>query len=152
MRDYDRVKEMDGEVPGIADMLRRAKVELKKSKRVDYYALLDVQKDCSEADIKKVVTLAVLPPIRKGHIARSELDLACLCRRTSALRCATIQIRRHRRSGQKPRRSSSRLAPRWPSCPTRTSGASTMQVCGEPLCHACSVHDVWQQTAHLLSG
>lgn len=39
---------------GIAAMLRNAKTELKKSKRVDYYKLLDISQDASETDIKKV--------------------------------------------------------------------------------------------------
>jgi DnaJ family protein C protein 7 len=45
---------MDSEVQGIAAMLRNAKTELKKSKRVDYYKLLDISQDASEIDIKKV--------------------------------------------------------------------------------------------------
>ncbi len=53
VRDYERAREMDADVAGIADMLRRAKLELKKSRRVDYYALLEVPKDASDADIKK---------------------------------------------------------------------------------------------------
>ncbi len=46
---------MDSEVQGIAGMLRHAKTELKKSKRVDYYKLLDISQDASDNDIKKVL-------------------------------------------------------------------------------------------------
>lgn len=45
---------MDSEVQDIGAMLRNAKTELKKSKRIDYYKLLDVSQDASETDIKKV--------------------------------------------------------------------------------------------------
>ena len=58
----DQVKEMDSEVQGIAAMLRNAKTELKKSKRVDYYKLLDISQDASEADIKKVRRTCTLQP------------------------------------------------------------------------------------------
>ncbi len=50
---------MDSEVQGIAGMLRHAKTELKKSKRVDYYKLLDISQDASENDIKKVLPVDV---------------------------------------------------------------------------------------------
>ena len=50
----EQVKEMDSEVQDIGAMLRNAKTELKKSKRIDYYKLLDLSQDASEADIKKV--------------------------------------------------------------------------------------------------
>lgn len=58
-----QVKEMDSEVQGITGMLGNAKKELKKSKRVDYYKLLDISQDANDADIKKV------PPIALGLIS-----------------------------------------------------------------------------------
>lgn len=54
---------MDSEVQGIAAMLRNAKTELKKSKRVDYYKLLDISQDASETDIKKVHPPALSPVV-----------------------------------------------------------------------------------------
>lgn len=45
---------MDAQTQGINQMLRDAKVALKKSKRVDYYKLLEVSQDATEYDIKKV--------------------------------------------------------------------------------------------------
>lgn len=44
---------MEPELPDIGGLLREAKVALKKAKRVDYYALLEVDVGASEADIKK---------------------------------------------------------------------------------------------------
>ncbi|BDA47764.1 DnaJ homolog subfamily C member 7 [Coccomyxa sp. Obi] len=60
VRDYEKVQGMDSEVQGIAGMLRHAKTELKKSKRVDYYKLLDISQDASENDIKKAYKRAAL--------------------------------------------------------------------------------------------
>jgi tetratricopeptide (TPR) repeat protein len=37
VRDLNKVQELDSELQGVAEMLKHAKVELKKSKRVDYY-------------------------------------------------------------------------------------------------------------------
>lgn len=48
---------MDAQTQGINQMLRDAMVALKKSKRVDYYKLLEVSQDATEYDIKKVTHL-----------------------------------------------------------------------------------------------
>lgn len=37
VRDFTKVQELDDKFPGIAEHVKRAKLELKKSKRVDYY-------------------------------------------------------------------------------------------------------------------
>lgn len=37
----------------LREKLHKAKIELKKSKRKDYYGLLEVAKDAGEAEIKK---------------------------------------------------------------------------------------------------
>ena len=49
-----QVKEMEPETPGIKESLRAAKLALKKSKRVDYYKLLEISQDANDYDIKKV--------------------------------------------------------------------------------------------------
>ena len=49
-----QVKEMESETPGITESLRNAKLLLKKSKRVDYYKLLEINQDANDYDIKKV--------------------------------------------------------------------------------------------------
>ncbi|KAF8631708.1 hypothetical protein AX15_002235 [Amanita polypyramis BW_CC] len=43
----------DGDVRGLKTELKRAEVALKRSKTKDYYKILDVPKDCTEAGIKK---------------------------------------------------------------------------------------------------
>ena len=45
---------MDSHTPGIGESLRNAKLLLKKSKRVDYYKLLEISQDANDYDIKKV--------------------------------------------------------------------------------------------------
>ena len=49
-----QVKQMEPEMADIGRLLREAKVALKVSKRVDYYALLEVDATASDVDIKKV--------------------------------------------------------------------------------------------------
>ena len=55
-QDYTRAQELaadEGSSEEVSQLLREAKVALKKSKRVDYYALLEVAVDASATDIKK---------------------------------------------------------------------------------------------------
>ena len=52
-----QVKDMDSHTPGIGQSLRHAKLLLKKSKRVDYYKLLEISQDANDYDIKKVAPL-----------------------------------------------------------------------------------------------
>lgn len=53
VRDYEKVKSIDPATQGIAQKIKNAKLELKKSKRKDYYKILDVSKNCTEDEIKK---------------------------------------------------------------------------------------------------
>ncbi|KAK9836016.1 hypothetical protein WJX81_006398 [Elliptochloris bilobata] len=53
VRDFERVKQMEPEMPDIGGLLREASTALKKAKRVDYYALLEVDACANEAEIKK---------------------------------------------------------------------------------------------------
>jgi len=53
VRAYKAIQESSPEEPGIAKEIRNAELELKKSKRKDYYKILELDKDCSETDIKK---------------------------------------------------------------------------------------------------
>lgn len=53
VRAYKAVQEANPEEPGIAKDIRHAELELKKSKRKDYYKILGVEKEASEQEIKR---------------------------------------------------------------------------------------------------
>jgi DnaJ family protein C protein 7 len=53
VREYKAIHEANPTEPGIAKDIRSAELELKKAQRKDYYKILGVEKDVSEADIKK---------------------------------------------------------------------------------------------------
>jgi DnaJ homolog subfamily C member 7 len=53
LREYKAVQEANPSEPGIQREVRNAELELKKSKRKDYYKILDVPRDASDADIKR---------------------------------------------------------------------------------------------------
>ena len=49
----ERVKQLDPSTPGISQRIRDAKVDLKKSKRKDYYKILDIPQSANDDEIKK---------------------------------------------------------------------------------------------------
>jgi DnaJ family protein C protein 7 len=53
VRAYKSIAESNPEEPGIAKEIRNAELELKKSKRKDYYKVLGIEKDSTEQQIKK---------------------------------------------------------------------------------------------------
>jgi len=53
VRDLKAIAEAHPEEPGIAKEVRSAELELKKSKRKDYYKILGVDKDAGDSEIKK---------------------------------------------------------------------------------------------------
>lgn len=53
VRELKELQEQDPQDGGIAKDLRNAELELKKSKRKDYYKILGIEKDADEAQIKK---------------------------------------------------------------------------------------------------
>lgn len=53
VRAYKSIQEQSPEEPGIAKDIKNAELELKKSKRKDYYKLLGIQKDATDQEIKK---------------------------------------------------------------------------------------------------
>jgi DnaJ family protein C protein 7 len=53
IREYKSVAENSPGEPGIAEEIREAEFELKKSQRKDYYKILGVDKDASDTEIKK---------------------------------------------------------------------------------------------------
>lgn len=52
-REFKNIAETNPSEPGIQKDIRHAEMELKKSKRKDYYKILGVEKDAGEAEIKK---------------------------------------------------------------------------------------------------
>lgn len=60
VRDYERVLSLDRSNRDVSNALRTAKLELKKSKRKDYYKILGVPKDADESQIKKAYKLLAL--------------------------------------------------------------------------------------------
>ena len=53
VRDYEQANKMDRGNQEVRQLLQQAKLELKKSKRKDYYKMLGVSKDANEDEIKK---------------------------------------------------------------------------------------------------
>lgn len=53
VRELKAIHEANPGEPGIAKDIRDAELELKKSKRKDYYKILGLEKDCTEQEIKK---------------------------------------------------------------------------------------------------
>ena len=53
VKEYKAIAESHPSEPNIAKDIRHAELELKKSKRKDYYRILGVEKDATEHDIKK---------------------------------------------------------------------------------------------------
>jgi len=52
-REYKKIAEEHPEEPGIAKDIRNAEMELKKSRRKDYYKILGLEKDAGDSEIKK---------------------------------------------------------------------------------------------------
>ena len=53
VRDYELANKMDRGNQEVRQLLQQAKLELKKSKRKDYYKMLGISKDANEDEIKK---------------------------------------------------------------------------------------------------
>ncbi|KAL4856376.1 DnaJ subfamily C member 7 [Chlorella vulgaris] len=60
IRDLEKVAEMEENYPGLGEMLRQARLALKKSKRIDYYAILELDQGADEDQIKKAYRKAAL--------------------------------------------------------------------------------------------
>lgn len=53
LREYQALKDANPGEPGIDREIRTAQLEMKKSQRKDYYKILGIDRNASEADIKK---------------------------------------------------------------------------------------------------
>jgi DnaJ family protein C protein 7 len=75
VRDYEQAKKLDPENTDVRHRLREAKLELKKSKRKDYYKLLGVPKDANDDQIKKAYRKLALQwhPDKHGHSPEAAL-------------------------------------------------------------------------------
>lgn len=60
VREYKALQEQDPNDAAIAKELRKAELELKKSKRKDYYKILGIEKDADENQIKKAYRKAAI--------------------------------------------------------------------------------------------
>jgi DnaJ domain len=69
-QDYEMVQQLDGGSEDVAQLLRDAKAALKRSLRVDYYGLLEVDSEASDTDIKKAYKRMAL----KYHPDKSSAD------------------------------------------------------------------------------
>jgi tetratricopeptide (TPR) repeat protein len=92
VRGYSRVQQLDKDMAGIKDMLKRANVELKKAKRVDYYKVRFVQfcagpmtvrcflgsvTRCSQVQVCRAISSAECP--RMGISTNGVLLCWCSC-------------------------------------------------------------------------
>jgi DnaJ family protein C protein 7 len=62
------VKALAPDTPEIGQLLKEAKIELKKSMRVDYYKILGIDKDASQDEIKKAYKRTALK-LRESSLA-----------------------------------------------------------------------------------
>ena len=60
VQDFEKAKELDPNSKDIEHQLRQAKIELKRSKRKDYYKILDCPRHFTSSELKKKYHKAAL--------------------------------------------------------------------------------------------
>ena len=60
VHEYSRLKQVAPQTPGLREKIRAAELEVKKSKRKDYYKILNVDKGAGESQIKKAYRKAAV--------------------------------------------------------------------------------------------
>merc|ERR1711981_608187 len=72
VRDYELANKMERGIHEVRQLLQQAKLELKKSKRKDYYKILGVAKDANDDEIKKAYRKRALIHHPDRHSSASE--------------------------------------------------------------------------------
>ena len=60
VHEYSRLKQVAPQTPGLREKLHAAQLEVKKSKRKNYYAILGVDKGAGESEVKKAYRKAAV--------------------------------------------------------------------------------------------
>jgi len=118
VRELKDIAESNPSEPNIAKDVRNAELELKKSKRKDYYKILGVEKDADDAQIKKAYRKMALV----NHPDKVRLPELCLVEITVADEYCRTQMMRLQRSAS---RTSAR---RTKLCQTRRNARPTTVV------------------------
>lgn len=72
LHEYEKLKQVAPQTPGLREKLRKAQLEIKKAKRKDYYKILGVDKGDGESMIKKAYKKAAIKWHPDKHSAASE--------------------------------------------------------------------------------
>ena len=72
IQEYTKVGEFAPQTPGLREKVKHAKLELKKSKRKDYYKMLGVSKDAELRDIQKAYKKSALMWHPDRHSSKGE--------------------------------------------------------------------------------
>lgn len=72
IQEYTKVKEFAPQTPGLREKVKHAQVELKKSKRKDYYKMLGITKDAELREIQKAYKKAALLWHPDRHSSKGE--------------------------------------------------------------------------------
>lgn len=73
--EYSKVKEFAPQTQGLKEKLRHAQLELKKSKRKNYYKILGIEKSADEAEIKKAYRKKAIEWHPDKHNTKSEEEV-----------------------------------------------------------------------------
>ncbi len=147
VRDYDRATDLDPSSQAFDQGLRRAKLELKKSKRKDYYKILELPKDCDDqgaikkayrkaalkwhpdkhsGDTEEVRTWAFFPRrLPSAHFKHTRTHVPPGCRRDRVTVRRLGFVLSPCRSKRRRRKCSRMWARPTPSCPTRRKNSDT---------------------------
>jgi DnaJ family protein C protein 7 len=73
--EYSKVKEFAPQTQGLKEKLRNAQLELKKSKRKNYYKILAIEKTADETEIKKAYRKKAIEWHPDKHNTKSEEEV-----------------------------------------------------------------------------